>query len=289
MYDYMKLRVLNSAAILEILKNKAIEWRGDFNYSTSELSSYPIKGYLMGFRLRLKSKSLLEIRGSLHKFYKERNDGDFTFRELCLAIDQLSRILDTDPELFEIVNLEFGVNIDPGMDASEIIRNIVAYCNCEPLKPYQNVPNAFMIEFELTDHYFKIYDKGKQYNSKNTLRIEGKSCRMRYHAGFGIKTLKDLLNKSAMLKAGERLLVMIQKLIFDDEFISNSIVRTKDQQIYAELSNPRNWSKHKKNKSRLQKRKEDRYKLLIFTKGKYNYGKIIHSKTKMKISELLSG
>lgn len=288
MYDYLKLRLYDPETIRKLLKSGIIKWFGKVDYKTFEIFEYPIKGKFKNFKFFIKSATLLEIRGSLHKFYRGYNHDDFSYKDVCIAIEHFHQTFQIDPKLLKVINIEYGVNIDPGIHASTVLSNVICFKNHESIKPYQNIPDAYMIEFCMTDHYLKIYDKGKQANIQNLLRIEKKSCRSRSHHKLGIKTLEDLTFTSVMRKAGDDLLCEIKNIVFDDEICSSNFVKAKDSEIYHELSNPRNWSKHKKSKRRSQYKKEKQFQILISKYGSLQLAKRINSLSTAKILELIS-
>jgi hypothetical protein len=124
-----------------------------------------------------------------------------------------------------VINLEFGVNLQLSINASEIIDQLICYRDRQPIRPYDLKPDAYFIEYKQTEYYFKIYDKGKQYRSKlpdtpNTLRIEVKAMNSRMLRKAKVETLQDSLNRETLQVLGRKIATLLKGLVFDDDTIN---------------------------------------------------------------------
>jgi hypothetical protein len=84
MLDYFKLWIIDNATINTVLSNDSI--KKDFT-SNEDGEMIGIKGKSQNWKIKTLSPSLLEIAGSIHKFWnKGTNENDFTFSNAILAI-----------------------------------------------------------------------------------------------------------------------------------------------------------------------------------------------------------
>src|SRR4051812_22440676 len=110
MYDYMKLRIYDHRQIASILNNSKFEFQQRVNISTSEVYSFPQFCKWNVFEIQVYSPSLLEIRGSLHRFWNNgTNENDFPLTEVKKAITRFCEEFNLNPFLAHITNLEYGV------------------------------------------------------------------------------------------------------------------------------------------------------------------------------------
>jgi hypothetical protein len=246
MYDYVKLWVEDLEQIETILNNKKFDFYSLMKEETGHITKRITK--YKNWELKTLSPRLLEITGSIHIYWNNgTNENDFTFSDSSTAINSLCDDLCLDPRLALIKNLEFGVNLNPVYNASEILDQLICFQNQQPL--HCNKGNdIFFIEYETDNYYFKIYDKGKQYQSKkvcNTLRIEVKARNNRFLNFARIQTLHDLLNVETMHLLGMKIAKVFEGLLFDDDTLNIKNLSVKEREFYKELKNPKTWNQYK--------------------------------------------
>lgn len=281
MIDYGKYWIRTAAIIERILANPKIKFKGNHYLNTGEILEYPLIGKWNVWEFEIKSRTWLEMRGSLHKFWNNgTNENDFFFTNLFSAIVDLCSFLQVSPYDLTVHNLEFGVNIKPQINASEILREIICYKNVTPIKPMDN-EKGFFIEFALGEYYFKVYDKGKQYKTVNTLRIEVKAMNSGFLKFANIVTMADLLNPGNLRLLGRKTDNFFNEIVFDDDSIDTDQLSLPDRKVYQELSNARNWTNNKNKKDSTIRARENRFRTVV---GKYGTKKL-HSVLSVIINE----
>ncbi len=291
MVDYLKLWIYNPALITGIIDNPIFDFKGVYSL-TDGATEYPITAKWQGFEIKIKSKTWLEISGSIHNYWNGgTNENDFYFDDVKQAIKNLCGILKISPTDARIINLEIGVNICPLLNAGEIMDEIICYRNKRPLRPYEALnPNFYFIEFASGDHFLKVYDKGKQFKTKNILRVEYKLMRSREFNGQGVYTLSDLMRRKVLQVLGMKIMHFFKDLVFTDGSIDSSKLTKKDREIFTIMENPNRWAKRKGNKTRkstTKYRKEKRFVLIVKEYGTKNHYKHLEECIRAKVEQLL--
>lgn len=289
MTDYIKLWVENVAQIEKIYDLSLLDFNGQHSRKTGDIIEYPITCTWDVFKFELKSATRLEITGSLHKYWnKGTNENDFKYTDIKTAIQNFCTDLNLDPKLAKLINLEIGVNVNPVYSASEIIEDLVCYKNERPLRPYEGRKNHFyFIEFKKGDHYLKVYDKGKQYKTVNTLRIEYKEMRSRALISCGADTLNDLTNIKVLTLLGGKLVQYCKFLVFNDSTLNIEDLSKKDLSKYLIMANPNNWKIKKGEKNSTIYRKEKTFISIVQKYGKRDIYSYIETLVNDKVLELL--
>jgi hypothetical protein len=158
-----------------------------------------------------------------------------------------------------------------------LLDQIICFQNRQPLCPYDNNPDIHFMEFATGDYYFKLYDKGNQYRSKNIpniLRIEVKAMNSGYLDFARVKTLKDLLRNETMQELGKKLAKVHEGLVFDDDTIMMNDLHKKEKQLYKRLCNPRVWKRFKGHSNSTARDHRKKFKKIIELYGErkiYSY------------------
>ena len=287
MYDYLKIWIEHKQDIYNILSHSLLSFTGSYKTDTGEVIEYPKVAIWERFKFKQFSQTRIQITGSLHKYWNNgTNENDFTLDNVNSAIDRFCKMFRIDAMRATIHNLEFGVNINPSFSASEIIEDVICFKNVQPSWPYEGNDNQFyFIEFKRGNNYLKVYDKGKQYKTVNTLRIEVKSMRSAELKQSGAITLHDLKCKSVFKVLGRKLMQFSSNIIFNDSTIDLNRLTKKENSLYKEMINPRNWI-IKGRKSTTQYRKEIRFIQLVDKYGGRNIYTHIRELVKDKVKEL---
>ena len=131
------------------------------------------------------------LTGSLHYYHTKgiHNYNDFTFQNIIETINNISRLIEIPLYNIILLNIEFGVNINPYFNPNFIINNLQVHRKKEFLKP-----NNF--NFKASKHqrfWIKVYNKGEQFNRPNhILRIELKYKKMIDLNKLGLYNLENL-------------------------------------------------------------------------------------------------
>jgi len=162
MIDYLKLWITDEQQIETIKALPFLEFTEKVNSTTGEAIPYTQKAQWGSMEISVLPFGL-QMAGSIHKYYKGGNEGDFTFSELKTAIQNFSAEFNINPNLAYVKNIEVSVNIHPEMDAEQIISQMLCFKNKEANYPYRDGNESFYYtEFPAKNYFFKVYDKGKQ-------------------------------------------------------------------------------------------------------------------------------
>jgi hypothetical protein len=266
--DYWKIWINDKEQIEKVLNNQNI---------SKEFTSNE-RGELIGITGRFKEWTIetlspvrLQITGSIHKWHNGgTNENDFSFTDAIAAITAFSKEFDLNTTLAYIKNLEFAVNLQIELNASEVMDQIICFNNLQPIRPYRRRPDCFFMEFGFEEYYIKVYDKGKQYKPflpdvPNTLRLEVKAMKNRLLPN--VTTLDDLLHIETLQVLGVKLATFLKGLVFDDDTINLKHLKKNDRKLYTELSNPREWTRFRGNSTSTIRKKITRFKELIERHG----------------------
>lgn len=258
----VKIEIYSEQLCKELLNNPLLTFLTPVEEKTGEIH-YPKKTVYNHLHFAIYQSSRIEIRGSLHKYWKGENFSDFTYSDLNKCLNDLQEKFNIHPQEARLSNVEFGVNVSPMFNPYEFCESLIAYRGkpFERMKTRGGKPN---IGFEcwLNQYSVKLYDKGKQYlKSENKLRIEIPVCRMAYLSEVGLRTLADLREKS-ILKALERVLIKCYaEVVIDDETVKGARLTANEKRIYGLCSNPKEWGRF--NRKQRHKRKKQFEGILV--------------------------
>lgn len=294
MIDYVKLRIGNVACINTILAGNVIDFKSRYSENTGEYTPYPKEATYKVWELEMFNESLLEIRGSIHKYWNNgTNETDFNYYQLFRAIVMFCNDFNINPLYVSIHNLEYGVNVRPAIDASEILSNVICYHNRESDKKIRE--GMYFIEFAMTEYYFKLYDKGEQaranWNLKdagNILRVEVKAVKSRGFADAGVKCLIDLLNPKSLQVLGRKTLKKFENVVYDDPTINPDLLKPTTRKVYEKYRNPREWVKNVEGiKSSTLLAQENQFRAIVAQHGTLQLWATIYAQIADKWQELL--
>ena len=231
-------------------------------YHTGEVK-YPYRANIENMEIIITEK-VGYVLGSLHKFYnswktgKEQNYNDFTYSNLIEVIDYLSlRILDF--ENTPLTQLEVGLNLDLYFSPKIFLERNVLFHNLKRInldKKYKG--GGKMLQYDYSQYYVKIYDKGKMYRQKkNILRFEIKLIRKKIIQNNGVFTISDLRNKEILKELFELLLEKFDEMLIIDDYREKNIDE-KDLLPLQKYTNSRFWMVELKNKTRTTKANHSR-------------------------------
>ena len=294
MIDWGKYWITDVVKICRILANHDIAWEGTHSLNTGEVLEYPLKGEWEVWSFEIKSPTWLEVTGSLHKYWNEgTNETDFLYYDLYRAIVRLCSFLQVRPHEMSVHNLEFGVNIRPGINASDIMRDIICYKNRQPLTPIDD-EKGYFLEFKTDEYYFKIYDKGKQASEKwkkesgNILRVEIKAINNGYLRFANINTIADLLKPGNLQLLGKKIDNLFRQVVFDDKSINEDDLKKPDRKVYKKLVNPRVWAERRKKKTTTIRAEEHKFRAIVAKYGTHKHNSTLSQQVQEKWQELLT-
>lgn len=291
MVDYVKLWIRNRADILRILANHSIDFKFNVKGKTGEILEYPQTCTVSVWEFKLLSPNFLQITGSLHKYWNDgTNWNDFKIENLLTAIIKLCNWLQVNPNNITIHNLEFGVNITPEINATEILKQVICYRNIRAKEEINN--KKYFTEYILGKYILKFYDKGKQarnewgLNVGNVLRVEVKAMDSSYFSFCNIKNLADLLDTNNHKLLGCKINKVFENVVFDDPTLRVSDMTKSERKVYEKYKNPRVWIANKKNRNSTIVAQENRFRAIVAKYGKWKLHSTIAQMIKDKWSEL---
>ena len=193
----------------ELLRdNRFLEFRGNGNRREAKYRGLKINSYTDG---------ITNISGSIHKFYNngEHNSDDFHLSKYVYAINELSAILNINPDATRFNKFEFGVNVLIPVDVKTFTEALIY-----PLKGIRKM-DSLGIAIELSEYIIKAYVKQTNDNL-NVLRFEirinkARNIRNRIEQqGRFCSTLLDLADADVWKILGEILIEAYDKFQYLD-------------------------------------------------------------------------
>ena len=266
-----RFKELKEAGTFGILKEKV-------NTDTGEIkNAYFYKNMI----IKPTSEGFL-LQGSLHKYrsiikgiatqkqidkYHGFNGDLFTLQDITDTIESLCAELGVSPYICTLQSIEFGINNVVTFAPFEFMRGVLYHRNdYNPTIKY----GGGYIQFNHSDYFIKIYNKGNQYKLKNSVvRVEIKVMKMRklIEAGIEINTLADI-NESTLKQAFDLLYSEFNEVIYYDRSINTEGLTEAKQRKVLEYQNKTFWEKasrrnkqhHKEQLNSLIDKRSDNYK-----------------------------
>lgn len=241
-----RFQELKEAGTFGILKEKV-------NTDTGEIkNAYFYKNMI----IKPTSEGFL-LQGSLHKYrsiikgiatqkqidkYHGFNGDLFTLQDITDTIESLCAELGVSPYICTLQSIEFGINNVVTFAPFEFMRGVLYHRNdYNPTIKY----GGGYIQFNHSDYFIKIYNKGNQYKLKNSVvRVEIKVMKMRklIEAGIEISTLADI-NESTLKQAFNLLYNEFNEVIYYDRSINTEGLTEAKQRKVLEYQNKTFWEK----------------------------------------------
>jgi hypothetical protein len=143
-----------------------------------------------------KYQNRLEISGSIHYFFNDQlHNADDFYIEYCInAIVQIEKIFNLDLNKCYLINLEYGVNINPIIKVTDLIHNLIYH----EKRQFVRTTTHFDYKQAGNDAYKQVkgYDKSVQFphECENTFRFEVRTRQAKFIHSLGLFTLQDLTN-----------------------------------------------------------------------------------------------
>lgn len=212
MIDYVKAYFVDKETILEhISSSYTMNCNNYSRFCTRQQREINYTSYFKDFfnlNIKINNKRGF-IQNSLHVLYNclnganiNRNDNDFSYSNLLSSLDYVENLLDYPLDEVELSRgLEFGFNIEVPFDVDEFVTNDCIFYDYRTHKSTQSDDERTIKVFTKGYYDFKIYNKGKQFQSPGfLLRVELKFNDKRGFNNLGIYTLNDLRDKENLRK-----------------------------------------------------------------------------------------
>src|SRR5690606_13500391 len=255
MIDFLKIRTFNQS---EILNLRGLELVPD----------YPIQGwetYKLNDRVKLRLKPLYQNSEFIGYAFADlsiqphfifnngvHNGNDFAPSDCIRTLNKIFEDLRIqDLAEFQIIGIEFGVNVIPQTDIKEIINSIKYWKR----KPYKRNKTDFSLITDSTAHkQIKAYAKGLDAIERlktdevhpNTFRFEIKSKERK----FLNLTALDLLNSRVYGDFEKRIISDLNFTLFVGKPKTKKGLTIKEKRELKELTNPDSWTAYLNDKNR---------------------------------------
>ncbi len=279
--------VYDSMSVASIRKNIPFIRFGDLD---RQEEIYPFKKEMDGLIFQLIKKEDgrlgIDISGSLHKYYncvrynKKQNFDDFTFTLQSEALDMLSKRIGCDLRHILIISFEFGVNINCGFPANDLISKIHYFDRTKIPNREEYKNSGKQITFKADSYLIKIYNKSQEaelfkkqgLNDVNDLiRLEFKSKDKGYTKSVGIYTLEDFKNQTkvevlyTLMKSKWANIFMVNSKLMPDK------ISTEDQEWFARCITLNYFNDPNKENFKNSATRNNHYNKCIKILDKYNY------------------
>ena len=193
MLDLIKFKITDEVQINTVWNNELLEYVGKSErLYIDEIKEKQTKKYKNLYFI--KHQNRLEVSGSIHYFYNDglHNADDF-YIEYCInAINQIKDLFSIDLNKCKIINLEYGVNINPSINVTDLIHNLIYHEKRQFTRPHTHF--SFKLAGYEAYKQIKAYDKSVQFphECENTFRFEVRSRQAKFIHSLGLFTLQDL-------------------------------------------------------------------------------------------------
>ena len=229
MLDLIKFKITDEVQINTVWNNDLLEYVGKSErLYIDEIKEKQTKKYKNLYFI--KHHNRLEVSGSIHYFYNDglHNADDF-YIEYCInAINQIKVLFSIDLNKCQIINLEYGVNINPIIDVTDLIHNLIYHEKRQFTRPTTHF--NFKLAGNEAYKQIKAYDKSVQFphECENTFRFEVRSRQAKFIHSLGLFTLQDLTILTnynifiiSLLKEWDNVLLLDTSIEIDTKFFNS--------------------------------------------------------------------
>jgi hypothetical protein len=229
MIDFIKFKITDETLINEVWYNNILVYEGKsekrFDDEIKELVTKSYKNLYF-----TKYQNRLEIKGSIHCYFNDEphNANDFYISDCIDTIIEIKTIFNLDLNKCYLINLEYGVNINPNILVSDLILNIIYH----EKRPFNRSKN---FDYKITGNeaykQIKAYDKSVQFpnHCNNTFRFEVKTKQAKFIHSLGLFTLQNLTHMNyynalinSLLNEWENILLFDKSKTIDDKFFNTN-------------------------------------------------------------------
>ena len=197
MLDLFKFRITDVVQIDTVWNNGLLEYVGKSErLYIDEIKEKQIRKYKN--LIFIKYQDRLEISGSIHYFYNNElhNADDFYIEDCISAIIQIKNLFDLDLNKCKLINLEYGVNINPIINVTDLVHNLIYHSTRQFVRT--TIHNDFKQAGNEAYKQVKAYNKSVQFphECENTFRFEVRTREHKFLKKLGIVSLQDLVEIS---------------------------------------------------------------------------------------------
>lgn len=289
MIDYTKIEISPDAAAY-LFSHNDLSFETYVNEDTAEQThSRPRMAKHENMEFYYFSSGRMTMHGSWHKYNcSGGNYGDFSLAQFQCAVIKFCRTFKVSPDDLKILQLEFGVNIEPPIAAQQVIDALVGNGKGNGFSEMRSKKGRSIgVNMYLTNYGMKIYDKGAQYRlSCPVLRVEKKYINWcKYRSEFGIYTVGDLVRHHAWSVLSKDLLNTFQQLIIKEPSIEYGRMKLKEKFFLSQAADSKWWKVMTPKKRLMAKKKIEK---LITIYGQSNLHSQLIQRINSKMHYLLN-
>jgi len=228
MIDFIKIKITDEGLINQVWNNEILVYEGKsekrFDDEIKELFTKSYKNlYFTKFQNRL------EIKGSLHYLCNDgiHNANDFFIHDCISVIEQIKELLKLDLNKCKLINLEYGININPNIKVDDLVQNLIYHEKRQFTRP----TTYFNYKIAGNEAYkqIKAYDKSVQFPKQcfNTFRFEVKTKQAKFIHSLGLFTLQNLTDRNnynalinSLLNEWDNVLLFDKSKAIEDRFFN---------------------------------------------------------------------
>lgn len=195
------------------------------NVKTGEISGAKI-AVLYGMKICIFNNEI-QLKGSVHQAYSlirtghKHNCSDFGHEEFKIVVEMLREEISLDPARTKLKTMEFGVTIDLGTSATQLIEeNFFGqdYIHAPEENKHFSKRGRYK-KYTRSNYEIKFYDKARHCkSSSHRLRVELRTKKAQYTQRLKIDTLEDLLCPRSMRRLAANLLFRFEQILILDKF-----------------------------------------------------------------------
>lgn len=194
MLDLLKFRITDENLIDTVWNNELLEYVGKSErLYDDEIKEKFIKKYKNLYFTKYQNR--LEICGSIHYFFNdELHNADDFYIEYCInAIVQIKNLFNLDLSKCYLINLEYGVNINPIINVTDLVHNLMYHNKRQFTR--STIHNDYKTAGNDGYKQVKAYNKSVQFphECENTFRFEIRSQQAKFINSLGLYTMQDLV------------------------------------------------------------------------------------------------
>ena len=197
MIDFIKIKITDETLINKVWNNNILVYEGKsekrFDDEIKELVTKSYKNLYF-----TKYQNRLEIKGSIHCYFNDEphNANDFYISDCIDTIIEIKTIFSLDLNKCYLINLEYGVNINPIINVTDLVHNLIYHSTRQFVRT--TIHNDFKQAGNEAYKQVKAYNKSVQFphECENTFRFEVRTREHKFLKKLGIVSLQDLVEIS---------------------------------------------------------------------------------------------
>ncbi len=302
MFDHITVKI-HGPDVENVLDSPRVELWELRNLTTGEIFQ-PRTTNLGPLKIRRSSLNSIYVEGSIHFYFNWLKDGrpekfvrrnwdQFTYCELCQAIDSLAADLGLSSERLVLHGFEFGQNLEnPPFDVTKAKDSLILHLT----KPFTIWESGLGRVAKHSQFHLKGYDKGfLASNGRKIFRLEIAVKKMQCLKGIGIHTLADLKDQEKIRVFFAWAYSQWESVLVHDPSVKDSDLNKRERpfwQLAGYVEHWKRWNSKQKAYNRDKVRAitartvQTSLLSLILTEAKTTFERLMDSDDSYQLSEL---